>query len=218
MSNKNKRKQKKMTEEIKKEAPAAENPDLEAQDNAEVTENDQPAEPETGKTDQEAAPEAPVYEAMTLTAEEVKALKEKLDKLQDERDDAIKQAQRLQAEFENYRKRNVALSADSRDDGVRETVKQLLPVLDNLERALTKAPDDPFAQGIRNISKQFSDCLAKCGTEELPTDVQFDPHLHEAVMKDNVEGVGSGAITAVLQKGYKVKGKIVRYAMVKVNE
>lgn len=218
MSNKNKRKQKKMTEEIKKETPAAETPEQEEQENAEVIENDQPAGSDACEKEPEAASEAPVYEAMTLTAEEVKALKEKLDKLQEERDDAINQAQRLQAEFENYRKRNASLSADSRDDGVRDTVKQLLPVLDNLERALKNAPDDPFAQGIRNIAKQFEDSLAKCGTEVLPTEGQFDPHLHEAVMKDNVEDAESGAITAVLQKGYKVKGKIVRYAMVKVNE
>ena len=176
--------------------------------------------PETAETEkeQEQQEQAPEYEEMTLSAEEVKALKEKLDKLQEDRDDAIKQAQRLQAEFENYRKRNATLVADSRDDGVRDTVKQMLPVLDNFERALETAGDDPFAQGIRNIARQFSDALKKCGAEEIPAEGKFDPNLHDAVMKDNVEGVESGNITAVLQKGYRVKGKIVRYTMVKVNE
>ena len=170
-----------------------------------------------GDQEQE-APKEEQFEPMSLTAEEVKALKEKLDKLQEERDDAVKQAQRLQAEFENYRKRNATLVSDSRDDGIRDAVKNMLPVLDNFERALENAPEDPFAQGIRNIAKQFSAALEKCGAEEIEADGKFDPNLHDAVMKDNVEGVESGAITAVLQKGWRVKGKIVRYTMVKVNE
>lgn len=203
MSKKNKRNNKKMSEEIKNTAPAEEKPE-----NAE----------ETVVTEEPAAPEEPKYEPMSLTAEEVKALKEKLDKLEEDRADAIRQAQRLQAEFENYRKRNAQIAADSRDDGVRDTVKNLLPVLDNFERALENAPDDSFSAGIRNIARQFVDALKKCGAEELEASGEFDPNLHDAVMKDNVEGVESGHITAVLQKGYRVKGKIVRYAMVKVNE
>lgn len=205
MSKKNKRKQNGMTEENK-------NPEVETQ--AAEAEMNQPEAPE-------AEPKAetdPAYEEMTLTAEEVKALKEKLDKLQEDKEDAIRQAQRLQAEFENYRKRNASISAESRDDGVRDAVKQMLPVLDNLERALQSAPEDPFAQGVRNIAKQFTDALAKVGAEEITAEGEFDPAVHEAVMKDSVEGVKSGHITGVLQKGYKVKGKIVRYAMVKVNE
>ena len=208
MSKNNKRTKKKMTDEQKKTAPVEE-PEV-TEETEVVNKAEQPKEkPQT---------EEPKYEEMTLTAEEVKALKEKLDKLQEDRDDAIRQAQRLQAEFENYRKRNAQIAADSRDDGVRETVKNLLPVLDNFERAMENAPDDAFAAGIRNISRQFVDALKKCGAEELEASGEFDPNLHDAVMKDNVEGVESGHITAVLQKGYRVKGKIVRYAMVKVNE
>ena len=176
---------------------------------------------EAPEEEQEAAESeqaAPEYKEMTLSAEEVKALKEKLDKLQEDRDDAVKQAQRLQAEFENYRKRNAQISADSRDDGVREAVKNMLPVLDNFERALDNAPEDAFAEGIRNIRKQFLDALSKCGAEEIEAEGKFDPNLHDAVMKDNQEGAESGDITAVFQKGWRVKGKIVRYAMVKVNE
>lgn len=200
----NKRNNEKMTDEQKKQNPEQEsaviNPDEVAEKAAKAPEAEQS------------------YEELTLSAEEVKALKEKLDKLQEDRDDAVKQAQRLQAEFENYRKRNVQIAADSRDDGVRDTVKNLLPVLDNFERALENAPDDAFTAGIRNISRQFADALKKCGAEEIEASGKFDPNLHDAVMKDNIEGMESGDITAVLQKGYRVKGKIVRYAMVKVNE
>jgi molecular chaperone GrpE len=207
----------KMSEETKKTEETAACEPAEETEKAESTESEaETKEPEAAEP--EKAEAAPEFEPMTLTAEEVKALKEKLDKLEAEKEDAIKQAQRLQAEFENYRKRNAQLASESRDDGVRDAVKQLLPVVDNFERALVNAPEDGFAQGIRNISKQLMTALEKCGAEELPAEGQFDPHLHEAVMKDSVEGKESGEITAVLQKGWRVKGKIVRYAMVKVNE
>lgn len=206
MSKNNKRNKKKMTEEQKNPIPE------------EVVPEEQPAAAPETAAEPEPETAEPEAEGMTLTAEEAKALKAKLDKLTDERDDAIRQAQRLQAEFENYRKRNAQIAADSRDDGIRDTVKNLLPVLDNFDRALENAPDDQFAAGIRNIAKQFVSALEKCGAEELEAKGQFDPNLHDAVMKDNIEGVPSNEITAVLQKGYRVKGKIVRYAMVKVNE
>ena len=206
MSKNNKRNKKKMTEEQKNPIPE------------EVVPEEQPAAAPETAAEPEPETAEPEAEGMTLTAEEAKALKAKLDKLTDERDDAIRQAQRLQAEFENYRKRNAQIAADSRDDGIRDTVKNLLPVLDNFDRALENAPDDQFAAGIRNIAKQFVTALEKCGAEELEAKGQFDPNLHDAVMKDNIEGVPSNEITAVLQKGYRVKGKIVRYAMVKVNE
>ena len=167
----------------------------------------------------EAAEPAEEPEEIILTAEQAKLLKAELDKLREEKDDAVRQAQRLQAEFENYRKRNAQLAADSRDDGVRDTVKQLLPVLDNFERAMASAPEgDAFAEGIGKIAKQLVDQLKKCGMEEIEAEGMFDPNLHEAVMKDQTEGVESGMITAVFQKGYRVKGKIVRHTMVKVNE
>ena len=204
MSKNNKRNKKKMTEEQKNPIPE------------EVVPEEQPAAAPETAAEPEPETAEPEAEGMTLTAEEAKALKAKLDKLTDERDDAIRQAQRLQAEFENYRKRNAQIAADSRDDGIRDTVKNLLPVLDNFDRALENAPDDQFAAG--NIAKQFVSALEKCGAEELEAKGQFDPNLHDAVMKDNIEGVPSNEITAVLQKGYRVKGKIVRYAMVKVNE
>ena len=223
MSRKGKRKSLKMAEEQKKaaenvEETAAEEQELPEAENAEA-EVAVAAEETADNTTDDTAGEAPKYEAMTLTAEEVKALKEKLDKLEADRADAVKQAQRLQAEFENYRKRNASLSQDSRDEGVRETVKQLLPVLDSFERALKTAPEgEAFADGMRNIEKQLVSALEKCGTEEVETEGDFDPNLHDAVMKEQKEGVEPGKITEVFQKGYRVKGRIVRFSMVKVSE
>ena len=212
MSKKYRKKKKAMAKE--KQNEAANEAETVNEVNAPVEKEEQTVLPEEANEQ----PEVTEGEVMTLTAEEAKALKEKMEKLQEDRDDAIRQAQRLQAEFENYRKRNAQIAADSRDDGVRDTIKNLLPVLDNFDRALENAPEDAFAAGIRNISKQFVAALEKCGAEELEASGAFDPNLHDAVMKDSVEGVESGHITAVLQKGYRVKGKIVRYAMVKVNE
>ncbi len=180
---------------------------------------------ETEEVKPEAAEEAKtsvdeeIPEEIVITGEQAKELKAQLDKLREERDDAVKQAQRLQAEFENYRKRNASLASESRDDGVRDTVKQLLPVLDNFDRAMANAPEgDPFAEGVEKIAKQLIDSLAKCGVEEVEADGMFDPNLHEAVMKDSTEGVEPGMITQVFQKGYRVKGRIIRHTMVKVNE
>lgn len=156
-------------------------------------------------------------EQIILTSDEFNQVKQRLEKLTDERDDAVRQAQRLQAEFDNYRKRNSSLAAECREDGVRDTVKQLLPVLDSFERALANADDTPFTQGVKNISRQLNDALSKCGLEEIDAEGKFDPNLHDAVLQDFVEGTESGVITAVLQKGYRVKGKIIRHTMVKVN-
>lgn len=212
MSRKGKRKSLKMAEEKKKAAEMNEEIPAEEELELPATEEEEPEET-VEKT------EEPVYEAMTLTAEEVKALKEKIDKLETDKADAVKQAQRLQAEFENYRKRNASLSQDSRDDGVRETVKQLLPVLDSFERALMTAPEgEAFADGMRNIEKQLVSALTKCGLEEVPAEGDFDPNLHDAVMKEEKEGVEPGKIIEVFQKGYRVKGRIVRFSMVKVSE
>lgn len=157
------------------------------------------------------------------TVEEITLSKEELDKLRSEvlamkqaMDTAISDAQRIQAEFNNYRKRNASLRTDSHDDGVREAIKQLLPVLDNFERAVQNSDESSFAKGTEQIYKQLIETLNKLGLEEISAEGKFDPNLHDAVILDE-EGEGeSGTITAVLQKGYTVKGKIIRHAMVKV--
>ena len=177
MSRKGKRKSLKMAEEKKK---AEELNEERAEEEQELPAAEEPKAEDTAAGAGAEAKEEPKYEAMTLTAEEVKALKEKLDKLENDRADAVKQAQRLQAEFEKYRKRNASLSQDSRDDGVRETVKQILPVLDSFERALLTAPNgDAFADGMRNIEKQLVTALTKCGLEEVPAEGDFDPNLQD---------------------------------------
>lgn len=162
----------------------------------------------------EAAPEQ--GDSVTLTREEFETARDEISKMRKSMQEAIEDAQRIQAEFNNYRKRNASIRSDSFDDGVRETIKSLLPVLDNFERAMLNADDTPFAAGIAQIQKQLIDCLNKSGLEQIETDVPFDPNLHEAVMRDEDGEAESGTITAVLQTGYRVKGRIIRHTMVRV--
>lgn len=155
-------------------------------------------------------------DSVTLTREEFETARDEISKMRKSMQEAIEDAQRIQAEFNNYRKRNASIRSESFDDGVRETIKSMLPVLDNFERAMLNAEDTPFAAGIMQIQKQLMDCLSKSGLEQIETDVPFDPNLHEAVMRDEDGEAESGTITAVLQTGYRVKGRIIRHTMVRV--
>lgn len=155
-------------------------------------------------------------DCVTLTKEEFETAREEINRMRKSMQEAIEDAQRIQAEFNNYRKRNAGIRSESFDDGVRETIKSLLPVLDNFERAMLNAEDTPFAEGVAQIHKQLVDSLSKSGLEQIETDVPFDPNLHEAIMRDEDGDAESGAITAVLQTGYRVRGKIIRHSMVRV--
>ena len=162
------------------------------------------------------APEQQDCGDVTLSREEIEKLRSEISGMKQSMDAAILDAQRIQAEFNNYRKRNASLRTDSIDDGMRDVIKGLLPVLDNSETALANSDDSSFAKGTEQIHKQLIEVLTKFGLEEIPAEGVFDPNLHDAVIRDE-EGEGeSGTITAVLQKGYMVKGKIIRHTMVKV--
>ncbi len=184
-----------------------------------------PEEQETPETVNETAePESSSGdEGVVLTKEEfeqaqqrIADMQKQIEELKANVDSSILDAQRIQAEFANFRKRNASIRSESIDDGAREVIKALLPVLDNFERAFANDDDSPFAKGIEQIYKQLIACLEKCGMEEIEAEGKFDPNLHEAVMQDNESEAESGTITAVLQKGFRVKGKIIRHTMVKV--
>jgi len=175
------------------------------------------------QTEAPEAPETPVETAeavdgVKLTREEFDQVKAHIETLQKERDEAVNLAQRLQADFDNYRKRNATLRADSHDDGVRDCIKELLPVLDNFDRALacTEGVEESFLEGMKLVQRTLLDALQKQGMSEVPAEGAFDPNLHNAVLQEPAEGVRSGDILAVLQKGYEVKGRILRHTMVKV--
>lgn len=144
-----------------------------------------------------------------------------LEKTQKERDEYLNTAKRIQADFENYKRRNATLRTDAYDEGVCEAIKNILPVMDNMERALCSASapeDDAILCGMNLIYKQFQEALAKLNVEEIPAlGETFDHDLHNAVMKEEAcEGKPACTITEVLQKGYRLRERIIRHSMVKV--
>ena len=135
-----------------------------------------------------------------------------------QRDDYLLMAQRTQADFQNFKRRNAQTRADALEDGTRETLAALLPVLDSFDRALQAIETEdasPIAEGIRMVHRQLMDTVTRLGLTEIPAlGEPFDPELHNAVMRSE-EGE-PGTVLEVFEKGYKVKDKIVRYSMVKV--
>ncbi len=159
-------------------------------------------------------------ESYTLTAEEFAAAKAHIEAITKEKDETVNLLQRIQADFDNYRRRNAGVRLESYEEGKRDAVKELLPALDSLERALDSIPAENaiWREGIALVQRQMMDALKKLGLEEIESDCVFDPAVHEAVMREKTDGKESGEIVVVLQKGYRMGGKIIRHCMVKVAE
>lgn len=159
-------------------------------------------------------------DSYTLTAEEFEAAKAHIEAITKEKDETVVLLQRIQADFDNFRRRNASIRLDSYEEGKRDTVKELLPALDNLERALESIPAEnaSLREGIVMVHRQMLESLKKLGLEEVESDCIFDPTKHEAVMREKVDGKESGEIVVVFQKGYRMGGRIIRHCMVKVAE
>ena len=159
-------------------------------------------------------------ESYTLTAEEFAAAKSHIEAITKEKDETVGLLQRIQADFDNFRRRNASIRLDSYEEGKRDTVKELLPALDNLERALDAIPAEnaSLRDGIAMVQRQMLDSLKKLGLEEIENDCKFDPNKHEAVMREKVDGKESGDIVVVFQKGYRMGDRVIRHCMVKVAE
>jgi molecular chaperone GrpE len=172
--------------------------------------------PESAVVEETASEQA----SYTLTAEEFAAAKAHIEAITKEKDETVTLLQRIQADFDNFRRRNASIRLDSYEEGKRDTVKELLPALDNLERALDAIPAEnaSFREGIAMVQRQMLDSLKKLGLEEIENDCKFDPTKHEAVMREKVEGKESGEIVVVFQKGYRMGDRIIRHCMVKVAE
>ena len=125
------------------------------------------------------------------------------------------------ADFENLKKRSEREKADYVRYALTETMRDLLGVLDNFERALEHAPSaggGDFRAGVEMIARQLSDVLRKYGVTEVPAlDTPFDPQFHEAVMREESSAVPPGTVLQVFQKGYVLNDRLLRPAMVKVS-
>lgn len=198
-----KRKGKKMSEErMNQDGMPQENvPEQEAAAAAQEAPDAQQA-PEA----QEAAPDAAEWQ-------------QKLDEAERKIEEYLNLAQRVQADFDNFRRRNSAVRAEAYEDGKRDTVKELLPVLDNIERALASAGEEESAlkTGVEMVHRGLMETLKRMGVEAIDRlGEPFDPELENAVLQGGEDEGEPGTVCAVLQKGYRLGNRVLRHAMVKV--
>jgi molecular chaperone GrpE len=160
-------------------------------------------------------------EAVETTADTPEGEREdEVARLTKELEDVRDLVRRKHAEFENYRKRSERERGEFVNHAGAELVGEILPVLDNLERAL-EAPavgtDDRFREGIEIVHRQFRDILVKAGLKEVEAlGLEFDPHVHEAVGRVETKDHREGEVLEVYQKGYFFKDRLLRPALVNV--
>lgn len=136
-------------------------------------------------------------------SKEVEALRDKL--------------MRLDKEYENHRNRSAKEKEEIYDNAVVDTLKEIVPAIDNLERAVSAVGDEgALRTGVEMTLKSLLDSLAKLGVEEIPTNEGFDPNVHQAIMHVHDDSYGENEVVEVFQKGYKKESKVLRYSMVKV--
>ena len=148
---------------------------------------------------------------------EIAELRAKLEEKEKELAAADDKYVRMLAEYDNFRRRSAKEREGIYSDAVSDSLKNILPVLDNLERATGFTEADKVQDGLSMILKSFKDTLEKMGVAEIEAQgATFDPNLHYAVLHVEDESFGESEIVEVLQKGYICKDKVIRYAMVKV--
>jgi molecular chaperone GrpE len=143
--------------------------------------------------------------------------------LKRERDEYLELAQRTKADFENYRKRVARETSEALARGKADLARQLLPALDNLERALEAGVDpsshDALVKGVAMVRDELHNRLEGAGVEAFdPTGEKFDPQLHEALSTRPDEGSESGVVLETVEKGYRLNGQVLRAAKVVVSQ
>ncbi len=181
-----------------------------------AAESQQSAQPQEEQLPEDAEPkEAPEADAAQSAVTDLKPL---LEASRQKAEEYLNLAQRVQADFDNYRRRNQNVRADAFEDGAKEFIKTLLPVVDNLERALqAETTDQNIRTGVEMVYKQLCEVLEKRGVTVIDRlGEKFDPNLENAVMQGTENEGEKGYVCAVLQKGYKLGDTVLRHAMVKV--
>ena len=150
-------------------------------------------------------------EELAKLAEEVEALKKQRDELQDK-------YLRVAAEYDNFRKRTSKEKEGIYGDAYADALKQIFPIIDNLERAAECADGAGVAEGVKMTLTQCKTSLEKLGVEPISSEVgaAFDPEVHNAVMHVDDPELGESVIASVFQKGYKKGDRVLRFAMVSV--
>jgi molecular chaperone GrpE len=170
----------------------------------------------------------PVMAELVATRAELKRVETELKKLADERHELNDRLARRQADFENYRKRTERERTEAYNRATGDVVGRLLPVLDNLRRALDaegsfesgeSAEFVHFLRGVELIEKQLAGVLEGLGVEPVPTVGQrFDPHIHEAVVTEETDEFEPDTVMEEMRRGYRLGDKLIRPAMVKVSK
>lgn len=156
-------------------------------------------------------------EEVEKKAEETVDPAQALADAQAQADKYLDMARRLQADFDNFRKRTQRENEEFRKYACSSIVGDLLTVVDDLDRALEHAGDETeFVKGIRGVRANMMKVLEANGLKEIPAEGRFDPDYHEALC--TVDGDEDGLIAEVFQKGYTLNGKVLRYAKVKVTK
>jgi|HubBroStandDraft_6_1064221.scaffolds.fasta_scaffold567183_2 molecular chaperone GrpE len=182
-----------------------------------------PAEDDSPEVRPDATPappegEAQEPEAVVVDEPDLAALAAKAEKA----DEYLELAQRTRAEFENYRRRSIKESASAQERGAAKLALELLPAVDNLDRALAHAGETPngdalFVSGIKHVHSDVLAALKRAGIEPFsPEGEQFDPQFHEAVAQQPFEGIVPGTVVEVYQRGYRLGDTILRPARVVV--
>ena len=170
--------------------------------------------------EEELEAELPVQEAQPQEAQPAAPTQEELDAAKAQAEEYLTLAQRVQADFDNFRRRNESVRADAYNEGIRSLAVVLLPVMDNLERAVDAAKDSPDAQlreGVGLVLRQLSEVFQKQGITPIDRlGEKFDPNLENALMHGTAEDGEPGTVCQVFQKGYQLGKYVLRHAMVKV--
>ncbi|KHE71189.1 nucleotide exchange factor GrpE [Halobacillus sp. BBL2006] len=148
---------------------------------------------------------------------------DELEQLRQEKEEINNRLLRLQADYDNFRRRTQKEKEADRKYRSQSLVEELVPVLDNFDRALQVEVDGDaagkFAEGMKMVYQQFKAALDKEGVEEIPAvGEEFDPHLHQAIMQVEDDNYDSNIVVEELQKGYRLKDRVIRPSMVKVNQ
>lgn len=153
-------------------------------------------------------------------AEKANPLEKQLEEANQKTAEYLAMAQRVQADFENYRKRNESVRADAYAEGRKDVAAVMLPVLDNLERAVEAAAgaeDEALKNGVELVLRQMTDVYQKLDVTPIDRKGEkFDPNLENAVLQGTEDEGEPGTVCQVLQKGYRMGDKVLRHAMVKV--
>jgi molecular chaperone GrpE len=163
---------------------------------------------------------APPAGAAEADAAPVDGVEDRVAALEQERDELLDRLRRTAADFDNFRKRAARDQESLRGRANERLMKALLPVVDDMERAVEQAragDDRPLQDGVELVARSLRDALAREGLTEIETEGPFDPHVHEALLSQPSE-VEEGGVIEVLQKGYRLGDRVLRPARVVISQ